>query len=115
MAREKRIVRSAKTLRQVQDKRKVRTPAVAYIELASLSNEKSRLAMEVERWEGRNREIQRRLAEISEKEQMLLSATQLQANTPISGTPAACVLGPKTVATPRYEIDERFETKEFEY
>jgi hypothetical protein len=54
------------------DSRRTRTAAGALSELSAMANEKLRLQKEMERWKTRDSQIQKRLGEISTKEQRLM-------------------------------------------
>lgn len=121
MASDKKTIRSVRTLSQLLDRRRTRTASGAFLELSALANERARLRRELERWERRQQEIMGRLAEIQEKEQMLAAIVQTEMP-PLSPSgsnqepmKAAAVSRPRAASEPTYEIDGRFETKEFEY
>jgi predicted nuclease with TOPRIM domain len=67
----RRGLRAIRTIGKIMDFKKKRTASGAFLELASLANEKQRLHLEIESAQRRNHEIQTRLMEIGVKEDRL--------------------------------------------
>ncbi len=83
-----RSLRGIRTTGALADRRKSRTRAGALLELSVLANEKERLTRELRRWEQRKKEIEARLAEISEKERRLEEAAAAPAPVAAPAAPA---------------------------
>ena len=73
MAKNRKGVRSIRTMGGIADRRRVRTPAGALMEMSALANEKARLVMEVSRWRLRETQIKAQLSEIEERRRWLAS------------------------------------------
>jgi len=100
MAIARKSLRNVKTLGSLAEKRRVRTPSTALLELSVLANEKQRLHQETAAMDRRRSEIDRRLDEIKEKE------NRLQA---FIGNPSLIGL------VPSFQPTKRVRAKEFGY
>lgn len=100
MAIARRSLRNVKTLGSLAEKRRVRTPSAALLELSVLANEKQRLHQETAAMARRQSEIARRLDEIREKELRLHA---------FIGQPSLVGL------VPSFQPTKRVRAKEFEY
>ena len=115
MAFERRGVQGIRTMAVLVDQRRTRTPAGAFIELSALANEKLLLEREVARASRRGIEIQRRLMEITAKEDRLMKLAQGAAPPPepVSETKPVPSAAPRTPV--EIPASSRFKVSEFNY
>lgn len=76
MSNARRGLPTVKTIGSLLENRRTRTCGDAYLELASITNERAMLRRELDRWLRRQSEIETRLAELAKKEDLLLAVTR---------------------------------------
>lgn len=95
MKGERKTTQNIKTIGALLDRRRVRTPGGAMLELSTLANERTRLQHELDRLKRRRAQIDARLAAIAAKERWLRSLAEQAAgdvSTPLPlAQPPECV------------------------